>query len=193
MRTERTMNESLLYLSRHNVWATKTLLDVCRTLTPEQLTAPATATYGSIIETFNHLVSSDAGYLWSLGGPQTTWIAADQREQEKHPEPWSDTTEYREEVADLDELALRIGETERLWESFFASEEFDAERVSILDVGTYECPAGIVMAQVFHHGSVHREQVCAMLTVFGIEPPDVQPWGFADATGISRFLKGRTS
>lgn len=77
--------------------------------------------------------------------------------------------------------------------AFFATEEFDAERVSVLDRGTYECPAGIVMAQVFHHGSVHREQICAMLTGLGIEPPDVQPWGFADATGMSRFLGGRMS
>lgn len=186
------MNESLLYLSRHNVWATKTLLDVCRALTPEQLAAPATATYGSIIETFNHLITSDGGYLVSLGGPMTTWVAAARQELEKYPEHWSNQ-EAREQVVGLDELALRTEETERLWGSFFANEEFDTERVSILDQGTYECPAGIVMAQVFHHGSLHREQICAMLTGFGIDPPDVQPWGFADATGISRFLEGRTS
>ena len=186
------MNESLLYLSRHNVWATKTILDACRTLTQEQLTTPANATYGSIIETFNHLVASDGGYLRSLGGPKTTWVEARERELEKYPEHWSNE-DAREQVFGLDELALRIGETERLWDSFFAAEEFDSQRVSILDLGTYECPAGIVMAQVFHHGSLHREQICAMLTALGIEPPDIQPWGFADATGLSRFIGGRTS
>lgn len=186
------MNETLLYFLRHNVWASKTLLDVCRTLTPEQLTAPATATYGNIIETFNHLVTTEGGYLWSLGGPLTPWVAAAERELEKYPEPWSND-EVQEQVADLDELALRIDETHRLWDSFLADEEFDPERVSILDLGTYECPAGIVIAQVFHHGSVHREQICAMLTGLGIEPPDVQPWGFADATGISKFVGGRTT
>ena len=186
------MNETLRYLSRHNVWASKTLLDVCRALTPEQLTAPASAAYGSLIETFNHLVTSDGAYLWSLGGPQTSWVAAAEQELEKYPEPWIND-EAREPVVDLDELALRIEEAERLWDSFFASEEFDAERVSVLDLGTYQCPAGVVIAEVFHHGSVHREQICAMLTGFGIEPPDIQPWGFADATGISRFVGGRTS
>lgn len=186
------MNEALLYLSRHNVWASKTLLDVCRTLTPEQLNAPATATFGSITETFNHLVTSEGGYLWSLGGPLMSWVAAAEQEARKYPEPWSND-EARELVVDLDELAQRIDEIERLWDSFFAHKEFNAERVSILDLGTYECPAGIVMAQVFHHGSVHREQICAMLTCLGVEPPDVQPWGFADATGMSRFLGGRTS
>ena len=186
------MNESLLYLFRHNAWATKTILDVCRALTPEQLIAPASATYGSILETFNHLVTSDGGYLKSLGGPMTPWIAERERELEKYKEHWIND-EARERVVDLDELALRMDETERLWASFLAKEEFDPERVCILDLGTYECPAGIVMAQSFHHGSLHREQICAILTGFGIEPPDIQPWGFADDTGLSRFVGGRTS
>lgn len=184
------MNEILLHLSRHNVWATKTLIDACRTLTPEQLTAPASAAYGSIIETLNHLVMSDGSYLFSLGGPQTSWVASYQRELDRVPEWWIDGP--LEDRADLDELAARTDETERLWRSLFDSEELDVDRVLVLDSGTYECPAGIVLAQVFHHGSVHREQVCAMLTGFGIEPPDIQPWGFADATGVSRFVGGRT-
>jgi hypothetical protein len=29
----------------------------------------------------------------------------------------------------------------------------------------------------------HREQVCAILTGFGIEPPDIQAWEYAWATG----------
>ena len=186
------MNETLRFFLRHNVWATKTLLDVCRTLTPDQLTAPATAAYGSIIETFNHLITSDGGYLRSLGGPMTTWVAARQRELEKYPEPWINE-EAREQIVDLDELALRAEEAERLWDSSLADEEFDPARICILDLGTYECPAGIVMAQVFHHGTLHREQICAMLTGLGLESPDVQPWGFADATGISRLVGGRTS
>lgn len=185
------MNESLRYFSRHNAWASKRLLDVCRTLSAEQLTAPAVGAYGSILETFNHLVMSDAGNLWSLGGPKATWVAAYERELAKYAEPWKDGP--LEPSGDLDELARRVDETERQWDEFFATEEFDAERVCVLDLETYECPAGIVMAQVFHHGSVHREQICAMLTGLGIEPPDVQPWGFADATGVSRFVGGRTS
>jgi uncharacterized damage-inducible protein DinB len=186
------MNEALRWFSLHNVWANKTLLDACRTLTQEQLTSPATAAFGSVIETFNHVVTSDGAYLRSLGGPLTEWVAAAEREWEKYPEPWINE-EARVPIVGLDELAQRIDEAGRLWESFFSTEEFDADRVTIHDLGTYECPAGIVMAEVFHHGSVHREQICAMLTGFGIEPPDVQPWGFADSTGISRFLGGRTS
>src|SRR5438552_1008129 len=180
------MNETLLYLLRHNVWATNELLDVCRGLSPEQLNAPGSATYGSIIETFDHLVDADGGYLSCLGGPQTPWGAA-------RPEGFWKSERLRVDDADLDELARRAEETGRLWASFFESEEFDPDRVCLLDDGTYECPAWIVIAEVFHHGSIHREQICAMLTGLGIEPPDVQPWGLADKTGLSRFLHGRTS
>lgn len=190
VRTEVPMNATLRYLGRHNVWASRTLLDLCRTLSPEQLHAPTVAAYGSIIETLRHVVMSDAGYLRSLGGAQTSWLADYQRALDEVPEPWKNGPL---EDGDLDELARRIDETEGLWEAFFALADFDAERVSILDDGTYECPAGIVMAQVFHHGSVHREQICAALTAALIEPPDIQPWAFADATGVSRFLGDRTS
>ena len=47
----------------HHVWATERLIDECAALTPEQLAAPAAGTYGSIIDTFRHLVSSDGWYL----------------------------------------------------------------------------------------------------------------------------------
>ncbi len=184
------MNDSLRYLLRHNVWASKALLDRCRTLTDEQLSAPAAASYGSIIETFRHLVTSDAGYLHALSGAQTSWLADYRRAPDEVPEPWH---EGPMEDGDLDELERRIEETELLWDAFLGGAEFDAERVLVLDGGTYECPAGIVMAQVFDHGSVHREQICATLTALGIEPPDLQPWAFADATAISRFLGGRSS
>jgi len=184
------MNDTLRYLWRHNVWASRTLLAECKLLSPEQLSAPAVASYGTILETFRHLVMTDAAYLRSLGGPETSWLADYQRALDEVPEPWH---EGPMEDGDLDELGRRIDETVQLWDGFFADAEFDAERVSVLDAGTYECPAGIVMAQVFHHGSLHREQICATLSALGVEPPDLQPWAFADATGISRFLGGRTS
>ena len=37
--------------------------------------------------------------------------------------------------------------------------------------------------------SVHREQICSMLTSLGYEPPDIQPLGFADETGRARRIE----
>jgi hypothetical protein len=57
------VNGALLEAFRHNSWATRQLLAVCRDLSEEQLAASATGAYGSIRSTFNHLVLSDGRYL----------------------------------------------------------------------------------------------------------------------------------
>jgi hypothetical protein len=43
--------------------------------------------------------------------------------------------------------------------------------------------------QALHHVSVHGEQVRACLAAMGVEPPDLQPWAYADETGRSRWLR----
>ena len=43
--------------------------------------------------------------------------------------------------------------------------------------------AGVIVAGASPHGNAHREQICAILTSQGVEPPDIQPWEYAWATG----------
>ncbi len=161
------MNDVLLDAFRHHSWATKRLLAVCRTLSEEHLTAGAPTSFGSILATLNHVIMSDAGYLRSLAGTSPTWLLE------------------RAETADVDQLYQRVEETERNWERFL-SQPLDGERVLLLDHGTYEAHAGVLIAQALHHGNAHREQMCAMLTGFGMVPPDIQAWAYADATGRGR-------
>ena len=52
-----------------------------------------------------------------------------------------------------------------------------------------ETHASVVIVQALHHVTAHGEQVRAGLKVLGFEPPDVQPWALADATGRSRWLR----
>lgn len=161
------MNDVLLDAFRHHSWATKQLLAVCRNLSEEQLTAGAPTSFGSIVATLNHVIRSDAGYLRSLAGTAPTWLRD------------------RTETADFDHLSQRVEETERNWERFL-SQPLDAERVLLLDQDTYEAHAGVLIAQALHHGNAHREQICAMLTGFGVDPPDIQAWAYAHATGRGR-------
>lgn len=53
----------------HHIWATERLIDECAALTPEQLKTPAPGTYGSIIDTLRHLVTTDSWYLTFFRGP----------------------------------------------------------------------------------------------------------------------------
>lgn len=47
----------------HHIWATERLIDACATLTREQLVTSTPGTYGPIMATLAHLVSSDGWYL----------------------------------------------------------------------------------------------------------------------------------
>jgi uncharacterized damage-inducible protein DinB len=164
-------NGVVLDAFRHNAWASKQLIAFCRQLSSAQLTAPGVASYGSIIETFNHYVGSDAGYLGGLTGARPDWP--------------------RGELVGLDELERRVDETHARWADFLA-EPFDAERVLILDDGEYEARAGIEVAQALHHANVHREQICAIITGFGLQPPELDVWDYADAVGRGRLRAGAT-
>jgi uncharacterized damage-inducible protein DinB len=81
-----------------------------------------------------------------------------------------------------------VDEAEALWIGFLSVPD-DAARRVLLDNGTYVTHAAIVTAEALHHGSAHREQIRAILRDFGLEPPEVQSWDFADATGRSRWIK----
>jgi uncharacterized damage-inducible protein DinB len=132
--------------------------------------APLAEDHGSILETFDHIVCSDARYLGALTGHRPAWA---------HERGLS---------SDLSELAPRVDETEALWMRFLCLPD-DAERRVLLDDGTYQTHGAIVTAQALHHGSAHREQICAILRAFGLDAPELQPWDFADATGRSRWIK----
>jgi len=167
-------NATLKEAFRHHAWATRKLLEFCAQLTPEQLSQPRpkplAEDHGSILETFDHIVCSDGGYLGALTGDRPPWA---------HELGLS---------ANLGELASWAEEAEALWMRFLSPPD-DAMRTVLLDAGTYETHAAIVTIQALHHGSAHREQICAILRDFGLEPPDMQPWEFADTTGRSRWIK----
>jgi len=39
-------------------------------------------------------------------------------------------------------------------------------------------PKTILLTQVINHATEHREQIKAILTELGIEPPDLQGWSY---------------
>ncbi|TMC05009.1 MAG: DUF664 domain-containing protein, partial [Chloroflexi bacterium] len=158
---------------RAHSWATRRLLEFCQELTPEQLAAGRNdATGWSVLETFSHLVSADGYYVGSLDGserPVPKWNEPD--------EPaWS-----------TDALVERSARLSGLWETYLESGD-DAERLVMLDEGTFECRAGVIVAHALHHGDLHREQICSILRRTGLEPPDLQPWEYAVDKGRARFV-----
>jgi uncharacterized damage-inducible protein DinB len=162
------MNEMLLEAFRHHAWANRQLLAACRVLSQEQLTLPGTAagTDRSILAVCNHIIQSDRGYV-SRRGDRPEWV------------------ETEEDTSDFQELERRANENADVWENFL-SQPLEAAKLVFLDQGAYEAEQSVLVVQALHHGNAHREQICAILTSLGIEPPDIQAWAYAEATGHAR-------
>ena len=156
------MNGSLLKDAfGHHVWATMTLIDSCLALDPGQLETAVPGTYGSILETMRHTVAADASYLFVLSGG-----AVD---------------EIDEGSMDLPALRAVMAANGPAWEACLAG-DLDPEGFVVRhrDDGTESgAPLTIRLAQVIHHGTDHRSQVCTALTSLGIEPPAIDAWDFA--------------
>jgi uncharacterized damage-inducible protein DinB len=151
----------------HHVWATERLIDECAALTPEQLATPAPGTYGSIIGTFRHLVSSDGWYLSFF------------REE---PAPIDEEAE-----TSLAELRSAITTNGTAWaELLAAGPDGEADMVEHGDGGDFHSPLGFRLAQVIHHGTDHRSQICTALTSLGLEPPEIDLWAYGEATARTR-------
>jgi uncharacterized damage-inducible protein DinB len=148
----------------HHVWATIRLLDACATLDDAQLATTAPGTYGSIIDTLRHLVGGDVFYLDVLRGGE--------------PEP------FEREGSDIPRLRAVMEAHGAAWQRLIAGDiDSTTDVIEYEDAGETHAPLGIRLAQVLHHGTDHRSQVCTALTILGIEPPAIDVWDFAQLDG----------
>ena len=161
------MDGGLRDLVRHNAWATNELLAYCRGLDEATLDETVPGTYGSIIETLQHLVDSEASYIRRLTGA------------------WPDHPWKGDRAVGLEVLAERATILAATLEQYLAG-EWDSETLGEAygDEGeVLAVRAGIFLTQALHHANEHRAHVCTILGALGHEPPDVSAWGYADATG----------
>jgi uncharacterized damage-inducible protein DinB len=149
----------------HHVWATLTLIDVCSSLTGEQLASTVPGTYGSILDTLRHTVGADRSYLAFLSDGRLPRVD--------------------EDAMDLAQLRAVMVENGPVWAWLLGQDrDLDAVLVRRWDDGSEtRAPLGIRLAQAVHHGTDHRSQVCTALTALGIEPPDIDVWAFGAVEG----------
>jgi uncharacterized damage-inducible protein DinB len=156
----------------HHAWATERLIEACAKLSDEQLATSAIGTRGPIIETLRHLVHSDHWYLSFFT----------ERPALNHDEV---------DAMSLAELRSLFVANAAAWRVVIAEErDPDREIVEHDEDWTVHSPVGVRLAQVVHHGTDHRSQICTALTSLGIEPPEIDLWAFARATGRERADPG---
>jgi uncharacterized damage-inducible protein DinB len=152
----------------HHIWANQRILDACATLTPEQLATPVPGTYGSIESTLRHLIQADSFYLWVHNGSQGPLIPVENGLSVAELRAANDTHAegYRALLAGPQDPDLEVAEHGDGWD--------------------FVATLGIRVAQIVHHGSDHRSQVCTGLTGLGVEPPDLDLWAYGAAIGRTR-------
>ncbi len=159
---------SLLHDSfAHHAWATERLIEACAALTPDQLATPVPGTYGSISGTLGHLVASDAWYLSFF--------------------PVESAAFDDEASPTLDDMRAAQARNAAAWTTLLAGAVDPDEEIAEQD-GEWELHStvGVRLAQAIHHGTDHRSQVCTALTALGIEPPAIDVWAYARASGRER-------
>ena len=155
--------DTLTTLYSHHLWANLSLFERCASLTPEQLNATIASAYGSIIVTMQHIVTSEQSYFSRISTGQDY-----RRPANLPPMTMNEMMEsLRKTGAGLIEWAPKVQPDDTVvvdWE------------------GTpRDVPKTILLTQVINHATEHREQIKAILTQIGIEPPDLQGWEYFGA------------
>lgn len=152
----------MLRQMRHDVWATGMLFERCRSLTKEQWQLTAPGTYDTIQKTFAHIVRANEGYLNTYG---------------VIPQPFIELT------APLDEIASRLARVREAVEQLFKSKDLDFDRRIHDERRKLDLELWVPLVQFSHHGSDHRSQIGTILTLNGLEAPELDVWAYGTAEG----------
>jgi uncharacterized damage-inducible protein DinB len=157
----------LVEFFRHNTMMNRRLMDACRQLSPEQLGATATGTYGSIGATLVHNANAQEGYAARL---------LDSERPERLPEdPFSGFDTVAERLAHGD-AQLEEAATQ-------PDQDRDVQVTGDDPPGTWWMPVSQFLLKAVIHGTEHSSQVATILSHLGIEPPEMDGWAYFFASG----------
>jgi uncharacterized damage-inducible protein DinB len=154
---------------RHHSWATERLLERCASLSDDELDRHIPAIYGSTLDTVRHLVDADNWYLWCISGGDLG------------------IAEFDADDLSLSDVRSVAAANAAGWEAILLRDlDPDADVVVTRRDGSVTgATLGIRLAQVLHHGSDHRSQICTALTVLGHAPPEFDVWAYGDEAGLT--------
>ncbi|CCF19420.1 DinB [Pseudorhizobium banfieldiae] len=157
----------LLAQAYNNAWANHRLMNACRMLSPEELAAPRTGFFPSIIHTLNHILTVDWLYISALEGQCVGAAAFDP----EIPFPRILDLEREQRAADR----RLIDHCRQLDRDTLAAEVL-IPRESHVQVER----ADRILLHLFQHQIHHRGQVHAMLSGTSVRPPQLDEFFPAD-------------
>ncbi len=162
-----------------STWANEGLINVCESLSPDQLDAAGRQAFGSIRETLVHLVATEQVYIRRLGGePLSDAISEGDR-------PSFDVLK-RVTRASGELLAALAASGNPGW-----TVEGDTDYSGV----HFEGEAFVLLVQVLNHSAEHRTQIISMLSALGAGPAELDAqldgWSWGEATGALRTTNRR--
>jgi uncharacterized damage-inducible protein DinB len=149
------MTTYLHRLIEFNSWANRGLLEFLDQQPPETLDLTSTGVYGTIRDTFEHLLTAEMGYRHRLAGLPRY----DDSARPKRPE-----------MADLRRLADESAA------GLAMIVDALPDPATMLPTSSGQRAAATVLTQLIMHGVEHRANVGTILGSNGIEPPDLDSW-----------------
>jgi uncharacterized damage-inducible protein DinB len=151
---------TLTMLFNHHRWANLFLLEHCAKLTDEQLDSSVSGAFGTIRNTWQHIVTGEQSYF--------SRISTGQPRRRSPDEP---PLSFAEMAASLHHTGTGLLE----WAAKVQADDL----VQIDWDGTMrEVPKTLLFTQAINHATEHRAQIMVMLTQLGIEPPEVSGWAY---------------
>lgn len=145
---------------QYNHWANQELLRICITLDDEIITASIPGSYGSICDTFTHILKAEISFLRRIHGT--------------YPKPvfkWEENPSLSEMMAYETTLHETFLDT---LHRFPATQNVHEEG----DGWTFDYQARLIFMSVVYHGIAHRTDITTALTNKGISLPELDVWGY---------------
>lgn len=151
--------DTLTTLYSHNLWANLRLVEHCAALSPEQLETTRAGAYGTLYDSLHHIVTAEQSYFARISTGQRLNRPADAP---------------RLSIAEMTDSLRTTGNGLIEWAGKVQPD--DTVQIQWEDGTLRDVPKTIILAQAINHAHEHREQIKAILTELGIEPPDLQSW-----------------
>lgn len=157
------LEPTLMEFFQYNHWANQKLMGICINLDDEIIATSIPGTYGSIRDTFAHLLKAEISFLKRIQGT--------------YPEPdfhWEETPSLSQMM--VYETALNEALLDAL-QRVRATQNVHEEG----DGWTFDYHARLIFMSVVYHGIAHRTDITTELNHQGMRLPELDVWGYQAA------------
>lgn len=157
------LEQTIIEFFQYNHWANQELLRICINLSDEITTTSIPGSYGSIRDTFTHILKAEISFLRRIHGT--------------YPEPdfkWEENPSLSQMMTYETTLHETLLDT---LQSVPATQNVHEEG----DGWTFDYQARLIFMSVVYHGIAHRTDISTALNNKGINLPELDVWGYESA------------